>query len=75
MNGEPRKMTEVYFIPKLRSNIIILGQETESGCDIRLKGENLTMHDWNGKILVKSNRSKTGSTKFICEQETSQRNK
>ena len=58
MNGEPRRMTDVYFIPKLRSNIISLGQATESGCDIRLNGESLTMHDQNGKLLVKANRSK-----------------
>lgn len=28
MNGEPRKMTNVYYIPELRSNIISLGQAT-----------------------------------------------
>ena len=58
MNGEARKMMDVYFIPDLRSNIISLGQATESGCDIRLKGDDLTMHDQHGKLLVKANRSK-----------------
>lgn len=28
MNGESRKMTDVYFIPDLKSNIISLGQAT-----------------------------------------------
>ena len=56
MNNEARKMTDVYFIPELRSNIISLGQATESGCDIRLKGDVLTMHDQHGKLLVKANR-------------------
>ncbi|CAA7038224.1 unnamed protein product [Microthlaspi erraticum] len=62
MNGEPRMMTDVYFIPDLKSNIISLGQATESGCDIRMQGECLTMHDRDGKLLAKANR-KIGYTK------------
>ena len=58
MHGESRKMTNVYFIPDLRRNIISLGPDTESGCDIRLRKEYLTMHDHNGKLLVKTNTSK-----------------
>lgn len=58
VNGEARKMNDVYFIPELKSNIISLGQATESGCDIRLKGEHLTMRDQHGKLLVRANRSK-----------------
>ncbi|KAG7537923.1 Zinc finger CCHC-type [Arabidopsis suecica] len=58
MNGEPRLMNDVYYIPDLKSNIISLGQATESGCDIRMKGSHLTMHDYNGKLLVKAERSK-----------------
>ncbi|KAG7572544.1 Ribonuclease H-like superfamily [Arabidopsis suecica] len=58
MNGEPRLMNDVYYIPDLKSNIISLGQATESGCDIRMKGSHLTMHDNNGKLLVKAERSK-----------------
>lgn len=58
MNGETRKITYVYFIPDLRSNIISLGQATQTGCEIRLRGEELTMHDQHGKLLVKAKRSK-----------------
>ena len=57
-NGETRTMCDVYYIPDLRSNIISLGQATEAGCDIRLKGECLTMHDQAGKLLVKATRSR-----------------
>lgn len=57
-NGEPRKILDVYFIPDLRSNIISLGQATESGCDVRMKGEYLTMHDKDGKLIAKAVRSK-----------------
>ncbi|XP_024006624.1 uncharacterized protein LOC112083123 [Eutrema salsugineum] len=42
-NSESRTMTDVYFIPDLRSNIISLGQATESGCYVRMKGEYLTI--------------------------------
>lgn len=58
MNGEARRMNDVYFIPNLRSNIISLGQATESGCDIRLKDDYLTMSDQQGKLLVTAKRSK-----------------
>ena len=58
MNGDSRKMTDVYFIPDLRSNIISLGQATEACCDIRLKGDELTMHDKHGKLLVIATRSR-----------------
>ncbi|CDY56102.1 BnaC02g44350D [Brassica napus] len=58
MNGEARRMNDVYFIPDLRSNIISLGQATESGCDIRLKDDYLTMSDQQGKLLVTAKRSK-----------------
>lgn len=57
-NGEPRAMTEVYFIPDLKSTIISLGQATEAGCDVRLRGESLTMRDREGKLLVQAERSK-----------------
>lgn len=57
-NGEQRKMTDVYFIPNLKSNIISLRQATEAGCDVRMKGEHLIMHDHDGKLIAKETRSK-----------------
>ena len=57
-NGETRVMCDVYYIPELRSNIISLGQATEAGCDIRLRGETLTMHDQDGKLLVSATRQR-----------------
>ena len=52
MNGESRKMTGVYYILDLKSNIISLGQANEDGCDIHIRGEELTMHDQNRKLLA-----------------------
>lgn len=57
-NGEQRKITDVYFIPDLKSNIISLGQATEAGCDVRMKGEYLIMRDLHGKLIAKAARSK-----------------
>lgn len=50
-NGETRIMSDVYYIPDLKRNIISLGQATEADCVIRLKGECLTMHDKMGNYL------------------------
>ncbi|XP_074363992.1 uncharacterized protein LOC141704701 [Apium graveolens] len=44
-NGESRVMNEVYYIPTLRSNIIRLGQLSENGYRIIIKGENLWVHE------------------------------
>lgn len=51
-------MTDVYYIPDLRSNIISLGQATEAGCEIKLKDDHLTMHDQQGKLLVRAQRGR-----------------
>ncbi|XP_022024788.1 uncharacterized protein LOC110925125 [Helianthus annuus] len=56
--GEQRLMTDIYFIPDIRSNIIRLGQATEHRCDIHMKGEYLTMNDSTKKLLMKVPRMK-----------------
>lgn len=58
MNGESRKMTDMYYILDLKSNIISLGQATKNGCDIQVRGEQLTMHDKNRKLLTTASRSR-----------------
>ena len=77
INGDSRKMTDVYWIPDLKSNIISLGQateagqSTEAGCDIRMRGEVLTMHDQDGKLLVRATRSKNRLYKVCMGIESS----
>ncbi|KAI3800975.1 hypothetical protein L1987_29075 [Smallanthus sonchifolius] len=56
-NDEQRLLTNVYFIPKLRSNILSLGQATENGCEIRMKDEFLWFYGSDGKLLMKVLRS------------------
>ncbi|KAG7585452.1 Ribonuclease H-like superfamily [Arabidopsis thaliana x Arabidopsis arenosa] len=51
-NKEKKILADVYYIPELKSNIISLGQATESGCDVRMKDDYLTVHDRDGKLLV-----------------------
>lgn len=34
-SGERKILTDVYYIPDLQSNIISLGQATESGCEVK----------------------------------------
>ena len=56
-DGGKKLLSDVYFIPNLRSNIINLGQATEAGCDIRMRGDTLTLHDKEGNLIVRANRS------------------
>ncbi|XP_076906184.1 uncharacterized protein LOC143562180 [Bidens hawaiensis] len=56
--GEQQLLTDIYHIPSLQSNIISLGQATESGCDIRMKDDYLLMYDDQGKLLMRVTRSK-----------------
>ncbi|KAG7598928.1 Zinc finger CCHC-type [Arabidopsis suecica] len=68
-NNERKILADVYFIPELKSNIISLGQATESGCDVRMKEDFLTVHDKDGKLLVKAKRSKNRLYKVLMELE------
>ena len=35
----------VYYIPGLKSNIVSLGQATEAGCEVSMKGDVLMLFD------------------------------
>ncbi|KAG7557329.1 Zinc finger CCHC-type superfamily [Arabidopsis suecica] len=68
-NKEKKILADVYYIPDLKSNTISLGQATESGCDVRMKDDYLTVHDKDGKLLVKTKRSKNRLYKVLMELE------
>ncbi|GJX89148.1 zinc finger, CCHC-type containing protein [Tanacetum coccineum] len=57
-NNEQKIVSDVYYIPNLRSNILSLGQITEIGCKIIMDGNKLTLYDKNKKLLIKVERSK-----------------
>ncbi|XP_013633013.1 PREDICTED: uncharacterized protein LOC106338623 [Brassica oleracea var. oleracea] len=51
--GEHRLLTDIYYIPDLRSNILSLRQATEQGCDVRMRDNYLTLTYPNGRLLAK----------------------
>jgi hypothetical protein len=56
--GEQRAITDVYYIPKLTSNIISLGQLEERGCKVQHEGGVLKVLDKNGRLIIRVERSK-----------------
>lgn len=66
-DGEKKILAEVFYIPDLRSNIISLGQATEAGCDVRMRGDYLRLHDTEGRLIVNARRSKNRLYKVLME--------
>ena len=66
-DGEKKVLSNVYYIPGLRSNIVSLGQATEVGCEVRMKDETLTLLDRNGRLMVKTTRSKNRLYKVVLQ--------
>ena len=56
--GIRKILSDVYFIPDLKSNILSLGQATEAGCDVRMQKDHLTLHDREGTLLIRATRSR-----------------
>lgn len=54
---EPKLLTNVYYIPRLRSNIVSLGQLDEIGCRITVGDGNLSIFDRDRVLLAKVQRS------------------
>nr|GEZ53824.1 hypothetical protein [Tanacetum cinerariifolium] len=67
-NGEHRLLQEVYFIPRLCSNIISLGQLAEGDDQIIMHGSFLWVHDVKGKLLMKVRRSPNRLYKIQLEK-------
>ncbi|CAA0827650.1 Gag-Pol-related retrotransposon family protein [Striga hermonthica] len=57
-NGEHRALTDVYYIPQLRSSIISIGQLDEHGCKVLVKGGVLKLQDQEQRLLAKVQRSR-----------------
>ncbi|KAK4258396.1 hypothetical protein QN277_007851 [Acacia crassicarpa] len=52
-NGNKGYITNVYYIPSLKSNLISIGQLLEKGYDIHLKDSSLTMKNQKGELIAK----------------------
>ncbi|KAJ9542210.1 LOW QUALITY PROTEIN: hypothetical protein OSB04_028716 [Centaurea solstitialis] len=57
-NEEQRVISQVYYIPNLKSNILSLGQLTENGCKVVMEDDLLLLYDSSNDILLKVTRSK-----------------
>ncbi|GJY09430.1 zinc finger, CCHC-type containing protein [Tanacetum coccineum] len=57
-NNEQKIVSDIYYIPNLKSNILSLRQLTEIGCKIIMDGNKLTLYDKYNKLLMKVERSK-----------------
>ncbi|WVZ79350.1 LOW QUALITY PROTEIN: hypothetical protein U9M48_026940 [Paspalum notatum var. saurae] len=56
-NGDHRALTDVYYIPQLRTSIASLGQLDARGCEVLIKHGILTIHDRELQLLTKVKRS------------------
>jgi hypothetical protein len=56
-NGEHRTLTDVYYIPQLRSSIISIGQLDEHGSKVLIKDGVLRIRDREQRLLAKVKRS------------------
>ncbi|KAI3813170.1 hypothetical protein L1987_17887 [Smallanthus sonchifolius] len=57
-NKEQRVISQVYYIPSLKSNILSLGQLTENGCKVTMERDLLLLHDQEQKLLMRVTRSR-----------------
>ena len=55
-SGEHRSITGVYYIPRLNTQILSLGQFDENGCQTLIKGGILRLRDRERRLLVKVER-------------------
>ncbi|KAK3133758.1 hypothetical protein QOZ80_6AG0540590 [Eleusine coracana subsp. coracana] len=58
LNGVHRTLTGVYFIPKLKNNIINLGQLDERGCKVVIEDGVLRVRDRTQRLLMRVPRDK-----------------
>ncbi|KAK2411591.1 putative mitochondrial protein [Trifolium repens] len=52
-NGDHQFISNVYYVPNMKSNILSLGQLLEKGYDIQLKDNNLSIRDHSRKVIAK----------------------
>lgn len=57
-NGEHRAMTDVYYIPRLKSNIVSLGQLDENGCSTLIEDGFLQLRDRKRRLLARVRRGR-----------------
>lgn len=68
IDGKECTLKEVYFIPNLCNNIISLGQLTENGSRVVIRGEYLWVYDNNNELLLQVKRSGNRLYKMIVQE-------
>ena len=63
-NGECMIFENVFYIPKLKTNILSLGKIDSQGCDKHLRDGFLTLHDVKGRFLTKTPKTR-GNTYLL----------
>ncbi|XP_076943426.1 uncharacterized protein LOC143613662 [Bidens hawaiensis] len=58
MTGDDRVLSDVYFVPSLKDNIISLSQAMESRCNAHMKEDYLLLYDDGGKLMMKAFRTR-----------------
>jgi hypothetical protein len=56
--GQHRALTGVYWIPRLRSNVVSIGQLDEIGCPTQVEGGFMTVRDRTKKTIVRVPRAR-----------------
>ncbi|KAL4278845.1 hypothetical protein GQ457_03G040090 [Hibiscus cannabinus] len=51
-NGEKKFITDVYYVPAMKSNIISLGQLLEKGYEVQMKNHSLSLKNKKGELVV-----------------------
>jgi hypothetical protein len=56
-SGRQRALTDVYFIPRLKTSIVSLGQLDENGFDVNIRADVMTLVDSHGNQLAQVRRN------------------
>ncbi|KAL4369158.1 hypothetical protein GQ457_05G011330 [Hibiscus cannabinus] len=51
-NGEKKYITDVYYVPAMKSNIISLGQLLEKGYEVQMENRSLSLKNNKGELVV-----------------------
>ena len=51
-NGEQKFITEVFYVPDMKNNILSLGQFLEKGFEVQMKDKNLKIFDESGAMIA-----------------------
>ena len=66
-NGDQKLLNEVYYIPRLKKNIISLGQLTEDGNRVDMDGDILRVFDNSNTLLFKIKRTRNRLYKTLLK--------